>query len=85
MIKHSPDTVEAMSEGIRQLNAIGVNLNQAIKALHEVKAERSESSLARSMEDLIEACSILDAGVENALDRIFAHLNAEQDAWRWRD
>lgn len=85
VIKHSPDTVEAMSEGIRQLNAIGVNLNQAIKALHEVKAERSESSLARSMEDLIEACSILDAGVENALDRIFAHLNAEQDAWRWRD
>jgi uncharacterized protein (DUF1778 family) len=85
VIKHSPDTKEEMRDGIRQLNAIGRNLNQAVKALHEAKAERSESSLARSMEDLIEACSVLDAGVEDALHRLFGHIAVEQDAWRWRD
>lgn len=84
VITHSPDTKEEMRQAIRELNAIGVNLNQAVKALHGAITDHSGFNIARTMEDLIKVCIGLDAGVESALDKIFAHIAVEQDAWRWR-
>lgn len=84
VITHGPDTKEEMRQAIRELNAIGVNLNQAVKALHGAITDHSGFNIARTMEDLIKVCIGLDAGVESALDKIFAHIAVEQDAWRWR-
>lgn len=84
VIKHSPETKEAFREAIRQLHAVGVNLNQVVKVLRGALTEGNDRGVGHILEKLITVNVRLDDDVENVLHAMYEHLNAEQDGWRWR-
>lgn len=84
VIMNTPETARAMRDAIRELNAIGVNLNQAVRVLRGVLRGGGGMLLEQSMTDLVGQLEELGAKVLDTRGAIFAHLAAEQDGWRWR-